>query len=592
MSTYGNERCTIRNAGEDIQLPCSILELRRSFLLRDGDEFISDAGRWQIRWDDEAGTLSHSISHSMRPPAIPPPDSDPDLRDNELNVVPSEPAPSASAELLSPLATSLLSPNAHNNMSSPPKPSKVTKSSMHEIEADDAATDTDTGDLDKTIEVMNHVAKSTALHKTSSNTPSNVSKQVQKPDALSDDKENTVQPNRLGNDLEVDETLVTGSGQINKRQIPPVRATVRVSAAHDSPLGATETSTTNLSVKTTDRKRKIEEEAGRRAREKKRRTAGPVVNQETVAEGSENQKAIGKEDSTAGDRTDVATHGHHEMTTHKPRTRPRKRSSATPGTPGEASRTKLETRTPTRSTGSRSTKQRSQALSTLPDAYEGSLEPKVYFASNTTVDGKKTILKTFQELGGVKVTNINEANIFCVKDNELVKSSSLLQAILHGMHIVNEEWLIGTHQARAFVDPAQFVPSDPDHELEWSFEISSAVKRGRDGFPRLLEGITVWLTVRLKQSLSNKIIRDLSNVASGLGAADIKHGIPKTRVQRERMTDLVIGIEQDPQATEVGHLGHKLYEKEILTMAVLRGVLELESTDFMVKGMVKEECDE
>lgn len=592
VSTYGNERCTVRNTDRDIQLPTSTANLRRSILLRDGDEFISDAGRWQIRWDDEAGTLSHSISHSMRPPAIPPPESDLDPQDHEPIAAALDSSSAAPANVESPLPISTPTPNGHENTSNKSNASKVTKPSMQEIEGNGTASETESesDDLDATVELMHQVARPKELHTSSDETPSKPAKYIQQPDALSDDKENRSQATCHDNETDIGDTIVVDVRQNTKAAAFPTLANVKTS--HPSQLTSTNASSADSLAKTMERKRKVEQEAGQRAREKKRRIAAPVTNQEVVGEGNRNQKVTRREDSRARDNTEEVIKEQHEPKTHENRIRPRKWSSTTPSTPALASSAKLDLETPTRSAETRSTKRRSLASAVTSDGYDGPMPPKVYFASNTTVDEKKGIMKTFQELGGVKVTTINAANIFCVKDNELVKSSSLLQAILHGMHIVNEGWLIAVHRSRALIDPAQFVPSDPDHELEWSFEISSAVRRGREGFPRLLEGITVWLTVRLKHSLTNKIVRDLSNVASGLGAANIKHGIPKTRVQPDRMTDLVIGIEEDPQAAEVGRLGHKLYEKEILTMAVLRGMLELDSADFKVKGLVKEEDDE
>jgi len=52
---------------------------------------------------------------------------------------------------------------------------------------------------------------------------------------------------------------------------------------------------------------------------------------------------------------------------------------------------------------------------------------------------------------------------------------------------------------------------------------------------------------------------------------------------------VVLGDEDDFDAVNVGKLGYPLYRKDLLTMAVLRGKLELDSAEFELEIPVKEE---
>ena len=336
------------------------------------------------------------------------------------------------------------------------------------------------------------------------------------------------------------------------------------------------------------RKRKAEQHIGQRAREKKRRLGRPP-NSNTNDSADEAVSKMTGPRTTGPPPEDTTTV---TQPAAKRRSRQRNAETTTPRASNPRSARTSRNKTPASSAETSVGIGRSRASSTSSTIYDGP-EPKVYFASNTSIDRKKGAMKAFQELGGVKVTDINAANFLCVKDDKLVKSSSLLQAILQGMHIVTERWISACQRDGNLPDPENYIPSDPDRELEWSFEIASAVRRGRDGFPPLLADITVWFTRRLKQSLKTQVLRDLSNVASGLGAGDIKFGIPLHQaLLHGSVEDVVVGIENDPQAAQVGRLGHHLYDKDLLTMAVFRGKLDLESTEFRVRGTVKEELDD
>ena len=67
LSAYGKEICRLLIDGVEISIPKSTEHLQRFVMLRDGDQFETSAGRWEIQRDDEQGT----IQNSMRPPPLP-----------------------------------------------------------------------------------------------------------------------------------------------------------------------------------------------------------------------------------------------------------------------------------------------------------------------------------------------------------------------------------------------------------------------------------------------------------------------------------------------------------------------------------------
>ncbi|KAK5944105.1 hypothetical protein PMZ80_003386 [Knufia obscura] len=72
-----------------------------------------------------------------------------------------------------------------------------------------------------------------------------------------------------------------------------------------------------------------------------------------------------------------------------------------------------------------------------------------------------------------------------------------------------------------------------------------------------------------------------------MGARNVYARLP-TNVPRNNQT-LVLGDEDDVDAVKVGKLGCRLYKNDLLTMAVLRGKLELDSGEFELEIPIKEE---
>ena len=641
----------------EVELPASTPEHRRSFFLRERDQFLTNAGRWEVKWDDDQGT----ISHSMRPPALPQLPID-DHDEDDLNLRSPTMEPTSVHEIhISPSLPVKYPPNTNPNTipnttehqasgkamqdiedgSEPCKsrpdgsasrssmPPDVSENELRIAEGDEAlqesmdmprqraqhATETTSHPAEPPVSSRPVMAITDNLRTVTNDSKATLSSTGPSKDAdstghksseiltppsqrscvfakNSPDKENVPPQLQTETAEEIDETVVVVMKTSTAQKTAAVdtqaslhrgNAMTGLSASDDS-----DTFTRTLN----SRKRKAERQVGQRAREKKRRLGKPPPSD---ADDTDDTDDVVRKDRTCSNTTAQAAGA--DITTiiqpaPKRRGRPRLDEVSTPRASHSRRGGTPRSPTPADKAGMLDSHGRSRASSTCSTTYDGP-NPRVYFASNTQIDRKKGAMKAFQELGGVKVTDINIANFLCVKDDKLVKSSSLLQAILQGIHIVTERWISAPQRYGGFPDPEKYIPSDPDRELEWSFEIASAVRRGREGFPALLADITVWFTQRLKQSRKTQVVRDLSNVASGLGATEVKFGIPSHQsVLHGTVEDVIIGIENDPQAPHVGRLGHQLYDKDLLTMAVLRGKLDLESNEFKVEGTVKQELDD
>lgn len=234
----------------------------------------------------------------------------------------------------------------------------------------------------------------------------------------------------------------------------------------------------------------------------------------------------------------------------------------------------------------RSTRSHRSQSAAEPPSGSSDRSPVMYFASNTKIDEDHNTMKTFYDLGGKKAKSIGDASLLCVVDGQLKKSEAFLVAIAQGADIVTEGWLIEAHRIRKFPDRSKYVPNAKAHEQAWGFSLKEAIQRGQTGLTGLLSGTTVYITAQFKTDMGNTCYQGIKNVATALGAEAVK-AVPKNG--RKVQKALAIGVAEDIGACEVGRLGMKLYDKELLTSAVLKGHLNLDSNEYSIAIPVKEE---
>ncbi len=245
-------------------------------------------------------------------------------------------------------------------------------------------------------------------------------------------------------------------------------------------------------------------------------------------------------------------------------------------------------------TQSRSPRKRARrdSVASSGKQYAGST-PVVIFSGSTEIDQKNSMMEAFRHLGGRETKSINDATMLCVGKGPFKRTSKLIIAVARGIDIVTEEWIIETQRRGSFPAVDEFLPRDPSHERIRDFNLKEAMQRGKLGLTHILSGTTVFLTKRIRTDLG-KLERELSQVATVLGADSVQRRLPALK-DKEKYAEhevLIIGAENDPQGTQVGRLGQKLYNKDILTMAVLRGKLERSSAEFLIDVPVKDEEDD
>ena len=230
-----------------------------------------------------------------------------------------------------------------------------------------------------------------------------------------------------------------------------------------------------------------------------------------------------------------------------------------------------------------------RAATNLAAEYVGPA-PVVIFSSSTKVDEQKAVMKSFARLGGKTTVTINKATVLCLPKGPVKRTSKLLMAVALGIDIVTEDWLADIHRLEVLPATGQYLPTDTSAEQEWNISLREAIARGRQGLTHLLSGTTVYFTKQLRTDLGN-LERDFSQIATKLGAESVERRLPalKDHDKASNSAVLVVGVRNDPQSLQVARLGYTLFDKDVLTMAVLRGRLERDSEDFVIDVPVKDE---
>ncbi|KAK5070638.1 hypothetical protein LTR64_000313 [Lithohypha guttulata] len=236
----------------------------------------------------------------------------------------------------------------------------------------------------------------------------------------------------------------------------------------------------------------------------------------------------------------------------------------------------------------RATRQQSRSRSSTAST-QLPAQPKIVLSSFNS-KAKNEALKTIKRLRGQIIEDMSKADVLCVPDGQIKKTTKFVLAILLGKAIVSDKWVGAAHDQTSFPDPAAYLPKDKARERDWGFDLAEVTQRSRNSesqSSKLLSGYSVYITPDLGASLGTPK-SDFRTIATTMGASKVGMGIPATRTSAESV--LVLAVPDDPHAAEIGRLGHPIYYKDVLVMAALRGRLELDSDEFKLDVPIKEEA--
>ncbi|KAF2470184.1 uncharacterized protein BDR25DRAFT_287961 [Lindgomyces ingoldianus] len=209
--------------------------------------------------------------------------------------------------------------------------------------------------------------------------------------------------------------------------------------------------------------------------------------------------------------------------------------------------------------------------------YKGT-KPRVAF-SNSSIEETSQFFKFFKRQGGIKVESVKDGNcnILCVRPGTLNKTMKLLQCIALGIPIVTDKWLQDSAEKTHFLDIKPYIPSIPTLEKELKFSLAAVWSTPQSD---LLAGKVVYFTPALKQ-VYNKW-RDVEELCKAIGARRVMSKPGKEVRDGSDIVTLALG-EDDPDLAVLIEKGYTCYSKDLLTVGILRGDIDLESGEFKIK---------
>ncbi|KAI4164393.1 MAG: hypothetical protein LQ342_002040 [Letrouitia transgressa] len=208
------------------------------------------------------------------------------------------------------------------------------------------------------------------------------------------------------------------------------------------------------------------------------------------------------------------------------------------------------------------------------------LSINVLFASSTSVDDSPALTSFLAKQKVRSVKSVKDCQVLCVGKGELKRTSNLILAILAGKDVVRDTWIWESAKLGKLLDCSAFLAEDLEHEYEWGTTLAEAVQRGRQGV-RPLQGWWFNITRAARKELG-KGYDDIKEIAVTAGAEGVQNTIPRKSPDQAPRT-IVIASARDTDMHTLQERGWKVFTKELIIMSILRGVLDVDSAEFMIQ---------
>lgn len=214
-------------------------------------------------------------------------------------------------------------------------------------------------------------------------------------------------------------------------------------------------------------------------------------------------------------------------------------------------------------------------------------EPRrVFFSSSTTIDRASKRLTFLERNGVTKVNSVEECDILCVGKGELKKTGSLVLAVISGKEVITDDWISTSISKGELLDPRSFLARDPTKEAEWKIDLSEAIERGKRGIKPFLNS-SFFFTSAAKKDLG-KGFTDLKAIAMHAGAKSVQVSIPKKPSQLgDKSKTFIIAVQDDGELPALEEAGWRSFNKDIITLSVLRGTVDVEGSEFLIQRQIE-----
>ncbi|GME32496.1 BRCT domain-containing protein [Neofusicoccum parvum] len=214
--------------------------------------------------------------------------------------------------------------------------------------------------------------------------------------------------------------------------------------------------------------------------------------------------------------------------------------------------------------------------------------PRVAFSNTKTIE-RDTPLKFLKRQGVQIVDKVTEkgCDVVCIgsASGALVKSAKLLLGLAFGKPIVSDNWLNKSVQTGKLLDTSSFPPLNAPKEWEWGDneeDVSETLDIDR---AELFKNRTFFITPALKKEYGSgygdveKILKAAGAKVTSKAAREYKH-TENTIILASEHGDLeamtLSGTDKDEERRQC-------YTKDLISMSVLRGFLDIENEEFKIR---------
>ena len=209
---------------------------------------------------------------------------------------------------------------------------------------------------------------------------------------------------------------------------------------------------------------------------------------------------------------------------------------------------------------------------------------RVVFASSSSAGDSTPFLKFLSSKGVKKVKSVRDCTVLCV-GKELKKTSKVITAVLLGKDIVTDRWVTDSVKGNDLLSLVPYMARDPEKEAEWGISLDKAIYRGKTGL-QILKDYDITFTPSAKKELGKNGFDELKEIVKYAGAKGVSSGLPKEGPEKTTST-VVVGTRDGAEMAELQKLGWKAFAKDIISLSILRGKLDLESDEFLIREQVK-----
>ena len=206
----------------------------------------------------------------------------------------------------------------------------------------------------------------------------------------------------------------------------------------------------------------------------------------------------------------------------------------------------------------------------------------ICFSSSSLTQNLKSIKVFFNKNAIRTVKSVDECTHFCVgSQGELKKTSNLVKAVMNGKDVVSDRWLTASAHAGHLLNPSDYIPRTPS---DWDTELHEAIARGRHGI-RVLSDFSVFFTEDAKDALGSIAYEDVRDIALAAGAVEVRC-VGQESIKGGHLADRVIYIASGADDVDWDYCVSEdltVYTRDVVLMSILRGRLDLESAEFVVR---------